>query len=185
MRRPPKIKKGRCINCGKVWIAKMIDYGANVAVNPCPYCNIKRCVMDCLEDHVIGTSAMNTEDARIYVETLETQNECELAVREEIFGRKKKARHAVLKQIMLRYDYLDETGVTDRGAPRLTPKELIKHYLADVEEEEPAKLTPKQFVAQCLEAMDNHEHGTVRSVIEALIRLYGEEKEKEGDDDNG
>ena len=135
MRRSPKIKKGRCVICGKYWVAKMRDYGSNIASGPCPYCNTTPCVMDFLDDYVIGTSAMTAGKALKYVVTLDTQNECELAIREEIFGRKnnvwpqRKARVEVIEAIMLRYDFLDEAGVTERGAPRLTPKELIAHHL--------------------------------------------------------
>jgi hypothetical protein len=87
--------------------------------------------MDFLSDFVHGFSTMLQKEAIEYVATLETQNECELAVREEIFGRRHDARKKVLEAIMDRYDFLDESGVTDRGAPRLTPKELIAHHLRE------------------------------------------------------
>ncbi len=130
-----KLRRGRCVICGKWWITEMTSPGGNVSTDPCPYCNTTPCIMDFLADYVLGTSKMSTEKAIEYVVTLETQSECELCIEEEILGRKNnswregKAREEVIDAIMLRYDFLDETGVTERGKQRWTAKELIKYHL--------------------------------------------------------
>ncbi len=98
MRRDPKIKKGRCVTCGRHRVAEMTEYGGKIATDPCPSCNISPCVMDSLDDYVIGTSAMKTKDALAYADTLETQNECELAIKEELSGHKNKARTMILEE---------------------------------------------------------------------------------------
>ena len=107
----------------------MTQPGGNVSTDPCPYCNTTPCIMDFLADYVLGTSKMPMKKALEYVVTLETQSECELCIEEEILGRKKKARVTVIDAIMLRYDFLDESGVTERGDQRWTAKELIKYHL--------------------------------------------------------
>ena len=127
-RRQPKNRKGRCVLCGREFVARMLEWGGSIPNAPCPFCGADPCHMTYLAVHVKEVGEMELEEALAYAITLETQAEVELVIKEEIRIRREHARHELLQTLQDQYRYLDELGVTEYY-DHLPPTELIAYHL--------------------------------------------------------